>query len=268
MAEGQGTILTADDAEFLEELSEYLEILGNSTRLRILRLLEKNPLDARSVSIATGISYENTKKHLERLLHAGLITRSPGLGRETSRGVHPVWEYSHVPDVIRRVQRDLGFLFALPPHAGWSGLHGQVSTVRQRLSLEWGTLEKLLLVMGGEWDCRTLPLASPCTALGRVEPGVDASLPRCGCISFPESYRSLTRISRPHALITERDGRCVLEDRGSTGGTYLNGKRIAERQQVLLRDGDRISLSLGEFGATLLFLHKPDQDTGEPGAGM
>ncbi|MCU0631455.1 MAG: FHA domain-containing protein [Methanolinea sp.] len=259
MAENPGTILTADDGEFLEELSEYLEILSHSTRLRILRLLEKKPLDTRSISMEIGISYENTKKHLERLLHAGLVTRRPGLGRETSRGIHPAWEYSPVPGIIPRIQRDLGFFSSLPPQLQGTSLQERITTARQRVSHEFGTLQNNLLVVGGEWDGRVVTLSSPCTALGRAEDGARLNMPEYEPVAFPESYRSLTRITRPHALVWIRDEKCLIEDRGSTGGTYINGKRIPDRHQVRVKDGDRITLSLGEFGVTLLFLEQVSQ---------
>lgn len=261
MAEGPGTILTANDEEFLEELSEYLEILANSTRLRILRLLERRPMDARSLSIETETSYENTKKHLEKLLSAGLVTRHPGLGRETSRGIHPAWEYSPVPGVIQKLQRDLGILSALPPQVRVAGMQEQVSAVRRRIAEELGSPGRILVIMGGEWDQKIIPLSSQPIALGRAEEGRTGVLPGCEIVAFPPSYRSLTRISRPHALISIVGGRCLVEDCGSTGGTYVNGKRIADRTKVTARDGDHISLSMGEFGVSLLFLS--DQEPGE-----
>jgi len=254
MEEGPGTILTADDEEFLAELSDYLEILGNISRLRILRLLERKPLDARSVSLEIETSYENTKKHLEKLLRAGLITRRPGLGPETSKGVHPAWEYSPVPGMIQKIQRDLGMFSTLPPTLKGISLQERIAAVRQRVSSEFGACEKTLLVLGGEWDGRVIPLLSPCTALGRGKERAPLTIPGCEPVSFPESYRSLTRISRPHAVIRVRNGVCLIEDKGSTGGTYINGKRVPDRDQIPLRDGDRISFSIGEFALQLLFL--------------
>ncbi|MFA5001486.1 MAG: FHA domain-containing protein [Methanolinea sp.] len=260
MDEGPGTILSADDEEFLTELSDYLEILGNSSRLRILRLLEKRPLDARSISLEIETSYENTKKHLEKLLNAGLIIRKPGLGRETSKGVHPAWEYSPAPGMIQRIQRDLGVFSALPVHIKAASLHDRISAVRQRVSTELQACGKALLVMGGEWDGKLIPLSAPCVALGRGGDPDQPSIPECDAVSFPESYRSLTRISRPHALIRTRNDSCVIEDMESTGGTYINGKRVSDRDQIALKDGDRISLSMGEFALHLVFL-----DAGAPG---
>ncbi|HOT02857.1 MAG TPA: FHA domain-containing protein [Methanolinea sp.] len=263
MTEGPGTILTADDEEFLRDLSEYLEILANSTRLRILRLLERRPMDARSLSIETGTSYENTKKHLERLLSAGLVTRRPGLGKETSRGIHPVWEYSPVPGVIHTLQRDLGILLALPPQIRIAGMQDQVSTVRRRIAEELGSPGRILVVLGGEWDQKIIPLSSLAIALGRAEEGRTADLPGCEIVAFPPSYRSLTRISRPHALISVMGGGCLVEDCGSTGGTYINGKRIPDRKKAAVRDGDLIALSMGEFGVSLLFLSDKEPGDGD-----
>lgn len=47
-------------------------------------------------------------------------------------------------------------------------------------------------------------------------------------------------VSSHHALICLREGRRFLMDRGSTNGTYVNGKRI--ETEVELHPGDRIAL--------------------------
>jgi len=44
-------------------------------------------------------------------------------------------------------------------------------------------------------------------------------------------------VSRKHAKITLSDGKVLLEDLGSTNGTYVNGEKV---QAALLREGDRI----------------------------
>lgn len=46
-------------------------------------------------------------------------------------------------------------------------------------------------------------------------------------------------ISRQHAVLTCRGGRCTLEDKGSSNGTFVNGGRI---ERAELRDGDRVRL--------------------------
>jgi pSer/pThr/pTyr-binding forkhead associated (FHA) protein len=48
------------------------------------------------------------------------------------------------------------------------------------------------------------------------------------------------RISREHARISREGWRVMLEDLGSTNGTYLNNERISHPMQ--LRDGDQINV--------------------------
>lgn len=68
---------------------------------------------------------------------------------------------------------------------------------------------------------------------------------------------SSKRISREHASVRREGWRVVLEDLGSTNGTFLNGQRITDTVQ--LRDGDQIKV-----GDVLFVFHDPDvtyQDT-------
>ncbi|MFH1736832.1 MAG: FHA domain-containing protein, partial [Actinomycetota bacterium] len=46
-------------------------------------------------------------------------------------------------------------------------------------------------------------------------------------------------ISRHHADIRLEDGRYIITDLGSTNGTFVNGKRIAEAR---LKNGDKIGV--------------------------
>lgn len=59
------------------------------------------------------------------------------------------------------------------------------------------------------------------------------------------------RASRKHAVIRFSAGDCVIEDLGSTGGTFVNGKIV---QSAELKDGDTITI--GE--ASFRFHYKPD----------
>jgi hypothetical protein len=249
-----GTILSADDSEFIGELSEYLEVLGNSTRLRILRLLEKEAMDARTLSGRTGISYENTKKHLEKLLGAGLVTRVPGLGRETSRGIHPAWNYLPVPGILQRIQEDLGVLASVQGNRAPDSLQQRIEGVRRQVEKALGTERWMLLVIGGEWDGKTIPLPGPGTELGRGREGGISGEGGITRIAFPPSYRSVTRLEKPHAIVRTEGGGCTIEDAGSRGGTFINGRKIIPNVRTPLKDGDRIMLSQGDFPVTLLVL--------------
>jgi pSer/pThr/pTyr-binding forkhead associated (FHA) protein len=53
------------------------------------------------------------------------------------------------------------------------------------------------------------------------------------------------RSSREHALIRREGRRSILEDQGSTNGTYLNGERLMHAVQ--LRDGDQVRVGDIEF---------------------
>jgi len=254
MEESERTILSADEREFLEELSDYLDVLSNSTRLRILLLLEREAMDARTLSQRTEISYENCKKHLERLLDAGLVARVPGLGRETSKGVHPAWKYLPVPGMLEQIQKDLGALARAPGGLSLPALQERIDSVRLTIGREIGSGRWMLLVLGGEWDGRIVSLSRPRTELGRGREGGISEEGGTVRVSFPPSYRSVTRLEKPHAVIKIAGGACFLEDAGSRGGTFVNGRRVIFPERVSLKDGDRIMLSQGDFPAMLLVI--------------
>jgi len=64
------------------------------------------------------------------------------------------------------------------------------------------------------------------------------------------------RSSREHAVIRREGRRVLLEDQGSTNGTYLNGERL--QQVVQLRDGDQIKV-----GDVAFIFHDPEMTSVE-----
>ncbi|HOJ20059.1 MAG TPA: FHA domain-containing protein [Armatimonadota bacterium] len=60
-------------------------------------------------------------------------------------------------------------------------------------------------------------------------------------------------ISRTHAAITLEEGRCLVEDLGSTNGTRVNGENLVPHQPQALRDGDEIA-----FGGLSLRVALPE----------
>lgn len=64
------------------------------------------------------------------------------------------------------------------------------------------------------------------------------------------------RVSREHARLRREGRRTLLEDLGSTNGTYLNDERLLA--PVELRDGDRLMV-----GEMLFVYHDPDTTTRE-----
>lgn len=71
-----------------------------------------------------------------------------------------------------------------------------------------------------------IPLTKTVTTLGRH---------LSNDIVFHEEF-----LSRYHAEIVSEDGKYILVDKNSTGGTYVNGKRI---EQCVLNSGDLISFA-------------------------
>lgn len=55
-------------------------------------------------------------------------------------------------------------------------------------------------------------------------------------------------ISRQHAVVEAKDGVMYITDLGSTNGTFLNGKRLAQGQANELHYGDTILIADEEFG--------------------
>ena len=56
------TIVHEQVPDYFNELSEYLEVLSNSQRLKILKILEKKPKDVRMIASEINTSYEKYKE--------------------------------------------------------------------------------------------------------------------------------------------------------------------------------------------------------------
>ncbi len=64
----------------------------------------------------------------------------------------------------------------------------------------------------------------------------------------------VTRITKPHVVISRSPSGWQIEDRGSSGGTYVNTELIAPMHKIVLKNGDMIDLALGESAARFLFI--------------
>lgn len=86
----------------------------------------------------------------------------------------------------------------------------------------------------------------------RLRPGASIEVGRAPTseISLPE----VLSISRQHARLHYRGPRVVLEDLGSTNGTYVNGQLIQE--PTVLHSGDRFQVA----GVHFKFLHEKDPE--------
>jgi hypothetical protein len=251
------TLVAGESPDSLDELSEYLEVLSSSARLRILKYLEKKPADVRAISNEIETSYENTKKHLDRLLSIGVIKKGAGLGSATSKGIHPVWEYSLVPGGLEAIIRTLGLFSNKKVQVLESGINTRLASVKGVLSKEFMGNMPAAIVLGGAMDGRVFLLKKAETKIGRNDSDRTVREIPSDDIVLSGEYTAVTRISRPHGRIILEKGAWFVEDCGSTGGTLLNNKPVGKHTRVPVYDGDLLELSRGVNGVKLLLIIPP-----------
>jgi len=253
-ADKSPTIIVHEESDSLEELSEYLDVLSSSARLRILKFLEKKPRDARAISKEIETSYENTKKHLDKLLSIGVIKKEAGLGAPTSKGIHPVWEYSLVPGGLEVIIRNLGLFSNTRVQVVGSEISRRLDEVKGALSKEVLNNVPAAIVLGGPDDGKTFLLRHDVISIGRNDPENLASFRPDEDVVLTDSYTAVTRVSRPHGKFIREKGIWHIEDSGSTGGTQLNNHKLEKNARTPLHDGDLIELAKGVSGVRLLMI--------------
>jgi len=253
-ADKSPTIIIHEESDTLEELSEYLDVLSSSARLRILKFLEKKPRDARSISREIETSYENTKKHLDKLLSIGVIKKEAGLGAPTSKGIHPVWEYSLVPGGLEVIIRNLGLFSNTKVQITGSEISRRLDEVKSTLNREVLGDIPAVIVLGGSDDAKVFLLKNDSVSIGRIDPANRPAYHPNEDIVLSESYSAVTRVSKPHGRIVRDNDAWYIEDCGSTGGTQLNNKHLEKNVRTLLNDGDLIELAKGVSGVRFLMV--------------
>ena len=243
------TILTSSDPEFISELSEYLDVLASPIRLQILSFIGTKPRTVRQISHEIETSYENTKKHLTKLLSLGIIRKEIGVSDEQANQGQPVFYYMLVPDGLNHAAHNLTLFSSV---AGKS--NPELS--KQALEAHSGLHTILpsgpgLVIMNGSEQGRTIDLTEPIYRVGRIEEGWDGISPE-PAILLNDEYRSVSRVSRPHAWLKKQAGFWTIADGNSKGGTYVNGKPVSH-DPIVLQEGDRIELSPGTLGVSLAF---------------
>ena len=253
-ADKSPTIIVHEDSDSLEELSEYLDVLSSSARLRIVKFLEKKPRDARAISKEIETSYENTKKHLDKLLGIGVIKKEAGLGAPTSKGIHPVWQYSVVPGGLEAIIRNLGLFSNARVQIVGEEISRRLEEVKGNLSKEVLGNCPAAIVLGGPDDGKAFILRSDTIAIGRTDPDNQTAFNPGKDIVLADGYTAVTRVSKPHGRLLVENGIWYIEDCGSTGGTQLNNKKIESNVRVPVRDGDLVELAKGISGVKLVLI--------------
>lgn len=248
------TLIVPAESDSLEELSDYLDVLSSSARLRILKFLEKKPRDARSISKEIETSYENTKKHLDKLLSIGVIKKEAGLGAPTSKGIHPVWQYSLVPGGLEAIIRNLSLFSNTRVSVVGSEISQRLDAVKGTISREVLGNVPAVIVLGGPDDAKVFLIREESVNIGRCDPENMKSYHPASDVVFSEGYTAVTRVSKPHGRFLHKNDGWFIEDCGSTGGTQVNNKRLEKAVPVALRDGDLIELAKGVSGIKLLMV--------------
>ena len=252
MAEKE-TISISSDPAFLQELSEYLEVLSNPVRLKILKVIEKEPKEISEIASRIDTSYANTKKHIDQLVHIGLVKKEAGFGRETVKGIHPVWKFSLAEGGLGMLIKNLGVFSRINIPMGYGEIKGTLEAVRTAVLKESGPDCPALHLVEGKGAGRTYLLKKERVLIGRIDPDFPSKLGE-GDIALPEEYVAVTRITKPHAIVTKTATGWQIEDRGSSGGTYLNTRLIGPMHKTSLKNGDIIDLAMGEDAARFLFI--------------
>lgn len=78
--------------QMLDEVSRLFSTLGDTSRLRILRILmgAPAPMTQGAIAEAAGLSQPNASKHLAQLAQAGLVQREPKGSTVLFRAVTPL----------------------------------------------------------------------------------------------------------------------------------------------------------------------------------
>jgi len=248
---GSKTVSISSDPEFLQELSEYLEVLSNPVRLKILKLIERDPKEINEIAARIDTSYGNTKKHIDQLVKIGLVKKEAGFGRETAKGIHPVWKFSLVEGGLGLLLKNMGVFSRINIPMGYGEIQERLETITASIRDESGTCYSALHLVSGSESGRTYPLKKDRILIGRADPGAGAGTAK-GDIVLPDSYAGVTRISKPHASLMRIGNSWQIEDHGSSGGTYLNAELLKPMNRYPVKNGDLIDLAIGGSSARFI----------------
>jgi hypothetical protein len=184
----------------------------------------------------------------------GLIRKEVGLGQQTSKGVHPVWKYSLVPGAMEAVVRNLGIFSNMRININDAELKKRLEEVREAVDSEIAGNRPMVIILGGPDDGKLFILEKQETRIGRID-SLAPPLPEpVTDIVLPTEYSSVSRVTKPHGVFKKEGPNYYFEDRGSSGGSFLNSTELHKRQPAVLNDGDLLELGKGAKGARLLVI--------------
>jgi len=239
------------------QLSLYLDALGSDMRLQIIKHIENEAKDIKSISRKMETSPENAKKHLHKLLSLGLVRY--GDLRQNING-QPVKTYILAPGSYEIILRTLGYFCSMQV-----GLTDTIKIPGSDLVNEYIADRPYVKLIGGKDDGKIYSISlhqnHEIIKLGRMDPDLNnrVKIKPDRDIIVEKSYCHVMKISHPHAKISCDHGRFFLEDCESVQGTYLNGQRLVQFRKNQLQDNDFIELGNSTHGARFIF-HVQQQD--------
>ncbi|MCW3998657.1 MAG: ArsR family transcriptional regulator [Candidatus Bathyarchaeota archaeon] len=239
---------STEGSDLTVELASYLEILGSTIRLKILKIIEKQPLDVESISHELYknqivCSRENIERHLKKLFNTGLVRKEPG-----EKNGRAVMNYLIVPGAIENALRTTKKVLKLDLSID---LKTEAAKVQKNLDEEFCTPK--VKVLGGIDDGKYFPLKKSSINIGRVDPDNSDKYDAANDILLSEKYSTVSRVWKPQALITFEQGSWYVEHGDAVNPTLLWDKKLVKGRKEKLKDEDIIHLS-GDKTVRLLFL--------------
>jgi len=160
--------------------------------------------------------------------------------------------YSLVPGAMEAIIRNLGFFSNIRIQLADTDLKRRLEDVRSAIEGEITGNRPVLIVLGGPEDGKFFFIGENGARIGRMDQTAKPGAP--GDVVLGREYSSVSRVSRPHAVLRREGNKWLVEDRGSTGGTFLNGSTLQKGVAAEVSDGDVIELAKGPAGAKLLVI--------------
>lgn len=225
--------------DVIEEVAEYFSVLGNETRLKMLKLIENEAKDIRMIARILRerwdieVAVPNTRKHLKKLIGIGVVTKYPAVRKDDGQ---IVMYYRCVSGSFDAVLKNLSVLSGYGSEADTIGFEEikKIDETAKKI-LEEFPLKTKLVLLDGEDVVYEYPLGEKSVRIGRIHPDKND-------ISLPDTDRT---VGRTQSRIIYESGRYYLEDIGSKNGTYLMDQQ--QKQFVKLEQGERVELNDGDI---------------------
>jgi len=210
-------------------------VLSSGTRLKILKILkvlERTPRNVRQISSEIRTSYENTRKHLDRLLSIGVVRKGGGVLPPDRQRRPPGVEVLPGAGGMEAIIRNLGTFSSIRFTLTDADPGAKLEAVKGTVSEEFFGRHPLVILLGGAEDGKVFPLQRGTVAVGRVDRDAADRYDPEHDIVLGEEYGAVTRVSKPRQDLPEgrrlvrrrlREHRRNLPERCTAGAEQAAG---------------------------------------------